>query len=178
MGKRKPTSVATLQPFRAATWQPNMLTEQLGYKPPESETVWLNNRYQVHVTPVADELTNHEHQADRIEAAWPFESIPLTHLSIKRLDKRPIREWRDLLWIKNQLCGEDCEAIEIFPAMSRLVDTSNQYHLWVFPPGYRLPFGMAGPFVAGGDGQTGPGRNRQQPLPSWYPNEGSNPSPK
>ncbi len=54
------------------------------------------------------------------------------HLSIKRNDKEPIHDWRDLQEIKNQLVGEENEAFELYPAESRLVDMANQYHLWVF----------------------------------------------
>ena len=68
----------------------------------------------------------------------------MTHLNIRRRDGKPIfRDWRHFQWIKNQLVGEECEAVEIYPAESRLVDTSNKYHLWVFNnPAYRIPFGM------------------------------------
>lgn len=54
------------------------------------------------------------------------------HLSIKRLDKAPIMDWRDLQEIKNQIAGAETEAVQIFPAETRLVDTSNQYHLFAF----------------------------------------------
>jgi hypothetical protein len=64
-------------------------------------------------------------------------------LSIKRLDREVIHDWRDFQEIKNQLVGPQCEAIEIYPAESRMVDTSNQYHLWVFlDPEFRLPMGF------------------------------------
>ena len=39
------------------------------------------------------------------------------------------------------MVGEDREAIEIYPNEDRLVDTANQYHLFVFPKNYNLPFG-------------------------------------
>ena len=117
--------------------------------------VWANNRYQV-----VEEEANHLHGF-----------APVVHLSIKRLDKKPIRSWRDLLWIKNELCGPERWAVEIFPAMAELVDTANQYHLWVLPEGMRAGFdlGNTKPVVAAGDGSTGPGQSRQQPLPAWYP---------
>ena len=52
-------------------------------------------------------------------------------------------DWRHRQLIKNQLLGEECEAVEIYPAESRLNDTSNKYHLWGFTdPNIRLPFGM------------------------------------
>jgi len=59
--------------------------------------------------------------------------IPLKHLSIRRNDRETIHDWRDLQTIKNMLVGPEREGIEIYPAESRLVDTANQYHLWVFP---------------------------------------------
>ena len=51
------------------------------------------------------------------------------------------RDWRDYQRIKNELCGTDCEGIEIFPQESRLVDTANQFHLWVFEPSKSLGIG-------------------------------------
>jgi hypothetical protein len=66
----------------------------------------------------------------------------LIHLSIKRNDKAPIMNWRDLQKIKNEMVGPECEALQIFPAESRLVDTSNQYHLFVFDdPAFKMGFG-------------------------------------
>lgn len=77
----------------------------------------------------------------------------MAHLSIKRRDKSPLRNWRDLQRIKNEVCGEHCTAVEIFPPEAHLVDTSNQYHLWVFRE-YEFPFGfkdgrMVSDFTAG-----------------------------
>ena len=67
----------------------------------------------------------------------------LAWLSIRRLDREPIHDWRDLQEIKNKLVGRECEGVELYPAMARLVDCSNQFHLWVFTdPKVRLPFGF------------------------------------
>jgi hypothetical protein len=64
-------------------------------------------------------------------------------LSIKRRDKAPAKDWRHFQRIKNELVGAENEAIEIYPAESRLVDTANQYHLWVFKdPTFRIPMGF------------------------------------
>lgn len=56
-------------------------------------------------------------------------------LTIKRLDKEPIRSWRILQDIKNFIVGEEIVAIEIYPKESDVTDTGNLYHLWVFQPG-------------------------------------------
>jgi hypothetical protein len=64
------------------------------------------------------------------------------HLSIKPLTKDRRSRWRDYQRIKNELVGPEHEAVELFPAESRLVDTADQYHLWVATdPAYRFPFG-------------------------------------
>ena len=67
----------------------------------------------------------------------------LIHLSIKRRDRKPIHDWRDLQKIKNELVGPENEGVELYPAESRLTDTVNQYHIWVIAdPSFRFPFGF------------------------------------
>ena len=60
-------------------------------------------------------------------------------LVIKRYDKAPIRNWRELQNIKNQIAGVDATAIEIYPPESEVTDTANIYHLWVLADGYAVP---------------------------------------
>lgn len=109
----------------------------------EGHTIWCNSRYQV-MRRASDDAA-------------------LIYLSIKRLDQQPIRNWRDLQRIKNELVGPENEAVELFPAESRLLDTANQFHLWVCAdPTLRLPFGFNDgrhvmDNVDGGEGQ--------EPLP-------------
>ena len=43
--------------------------------------------------------------------------------------------------MKNEICGDERTAVEIYPPMSNLVDTCNQFHLWVYPEDYELDFG-------------------------------------
>jgi len=71
-------------------------------------------------------------------------------LAVKRLDKEAVHDWRDLQQIKNLLCGAESEALELYPAESRLVDSCNQYYLWVLPPGDKFPFGFAERFIVKG----------------------------
>lgn len=80
------------------------------------EDVYVNDEYQVNIN------RNYKWGTDMI--VW--------HLSIKRLDKEAVHDWRDMQTIKNMLVGEEYEAIELYPAESRLVDSANQYHLWAF----------------------------------------------
>jgi hypothetical protein len=90
--------------------------------------------------------------------------VNLVHLSIKRLDRLPTRDWRDLQRIKNQFLGEECEAFELFPAESRLVDTANQTHLWGYDdPTFRAPFGFTGPRIVD-DSNTADTGTKQRKL--------------
>lgn len=94
------------------------LHHRVGQVPPDQ--VWANDIYEVFVL-------------DNEKGA--------THLSIKRYDRAAIRNWRHLQQIKNEVCGEEREGLEIFPSESRLADNANQLHIWVLPEGLEVPFG-------------------------------------
>jgi len=64
------------------------------------------------------------------------------HLSIRHNNRSAIRDWRMFQRIKNELAGEDREAIELYPSEARMVDEANSYHLWVAPVGYKFPIGF------------------------------------
>jgi hypothetical protein len=66
----------------------------------------------------------------------------MVYLSIKRHNRGALRDWRHLQSIKNEVVGPEREAIEIYPAESRLVDQANQSHLWVFPEDVKIPLGF------------------------------------
>jgi hypothetical protein len=68
---------------------------------------------------------------------------PFVHLNIRRHDWAACNDWRHFQQIKNELVGTEHEAVELFPAESRLVDTSNTYHLWVHSnSAFRFPLGL------------------------------------
>ena len=114
---------------RDAPWTPFVEVPMPDYPAFNSDTCWLNSRYQVYMR-----LTQ-------------VDAEPCVHLSIKRCDRREIRDWRDMQRIKNELVDAEAEGVELYPAESRLVDTANQYHLWVFFS--KLPFGFdQGRFVS------------------------------
>jgi len=101
--------------------------------------IMKNNLYQVSIfdatiTPKSD---------------WP----PMWHLSIKRLDRKAFHDWRDMQLIKNHIISPDNEGVELFPMERRLVDSANQYHLFVLKEKLvPFPFGFGERFVD--DGQA------------------------
>lgn len=63
-------------------------------------------------------------------------------IQVARLDGGSVFDWRHLQQIKNQVCGEEWEAAELFPAESRLKDPSNARYLWCRKEPF--PFGIPG----------------------------------
>ena len=77
----------------------------------KNQSVWANSLYQVNI-----------------------EYMPggRAHLIIRRLDKQPIHNWQHFQMIKSALLDPECEAVEIYPKESQLVDEKHHYHLWAF----------------------------------------------
>lgn len=101
----------------------------------KKDEIWINSRYQVNV--------RRRNAPEAPDLVW---------LSIKRRDKLAVgpERFRDFQRIKNELVGPECEGVEIYPAESRLVDTSNQYHIWVFDdPSFKYPFGFNERLIVG-----------------------------
>lgn len=139
-------------PFRRAIYPAEQLTAvaaQHGAAVAEvvaRDEVWRNSRFQVVVT----------------RGVPNGFGDPLTWLSIKTLQPpRHRHDWRELQRVKNELCGPECEALELYPAEGRLHDSADQFHLWVFPAGLRLPLGFAGRLVS--DAAV-PGSGSQRPF--------------
>ena len=82
-------------------------------------------------------------------------------MGIKDHQRTTRHDWRDFQRIKNELIGPQFDAIELYPAEDRLVDTSNQYYMFVFL-GVRVPFGWNERLVSEGS----IGKSRQRP---WDP---------
>lgn len=62
-------------------------------------------------------------------------------LSIKPKDGAR-HDWREFQRMKNEIFGPHREAVELYPSEDRLVDTANQFYLFVAPEGIRWPFGF------------------------------------
>jgi len=93
-------------------------------------SLWANNLYLVH-----------RYSGRAVLAAEMMG--PMIWLSIRCQTRgRVIRDWRHLWRIKCELVGIENEAVELYPAATRLVDSTDQFHLWAFAdPTVRFPFG-------------------------------------
>jgi len=118
----------------------------------EDDETWINDKYQVNIKFL-------EKKKGLGKEGWIW-------LSIKSKNKKVIRDWRIFQKIKNMLAGEEREGVELYPAESRLVDTSNQFHIFVMPKGDRFPFGYAERMLVKGhsvDEGIGSGQRAFQP---------------
>lgn len=74
--------------------------------------------------------------AMKVRLGW--RKIPVRHLAI-RTGKVQLYKFYDLMAVKNQICGEEATAVQVYPPESEIMDEANLTHLFVFPPGYKLP---------------------------------------
>lgn len=153
---------------------------------PMDDETWTNDRYQVRVryippTTKPGSCTNCDGLGHL--TGWPHTTCSvcegstreptvgfregLVHLSINAHDRGPMRNWRHLQQIKNEIMGEDRWAMEVFPPEDHLTDTSNQYHLWVMPEDQDIPFGFRERLVSTEDDvgryNDEPHKGRQEP---------------
>lgn len=87
---------------------------------------WENNRFQV---------------IKRALPAGPWGRV--VHLTLRNRDGSRRREWTEFQRVKNELVGPEYDAVEVYPAQERVVDTADHYHLWVLLD-QPVPFGLPG----------------------------------
>ena len=90
------------------------------------------------------------------------------HLSIRRNDRKAECDWRIFQRIKNDIAGEEREAVQLFPAMRRVLDTANQYHLWVAPKECVIGIGQMNGEVS----EIVNGKGVQRPFTAYDPLRG------
>ena len=149
--RRRPTPKAEWEPLHRTTLEDDAtpyLAKLAELGVPAPNEVWGSRLYSVLVRYVPREQ-------EGIKAS----RSGLLHLSVHRRDRRAIRDWRHMQAIKNDVAGPNRVAVEIYPEERNLVDTSNEYHLWVMPAGMTLGFG----FQDGG-GTATPEENDTDPL--------------
>lgn len=149
--KRKSQQKKPWEPFaltfpvpneHAARLDPERYAQEMADYASGKQSMWVNNRYVVIKKDMEDGYT------------W---------LSIRRIDRNAIRDWRHFQRIKNELCGKEREGFELYPAESRLVDEANQYHLWVLPEGEQIPVGWNTRFVGDADEAAAIGAKQRKP---------------
>lgn len=150
-------------PFEQANYPENALPHWLNDREKNGRQLFLNPIYQV--------------EMQEIQCPPPFGRT--IYLSFKTRDKQPRHDWREMQRIKNELVGPEVEAVEIFPAEERLVDTSNQFHLFCFPEldfqDRHLPFGFKERMIVEGSdpgiSETGKGSRQRDFRPELRPSD-------
>jgi hypothetical protein len=111
------------------------------------DRIWLNDLYQAAVrSRTGPGFFDESHEV----GVWFDDPKMVTFwISVKRHDKEPIFDWRHMQLLKNDILGEEAEAVQVFPAESRLMDTANQYHLFGWKSGVAFPIGFRNRLVTG-----------------------------
>ena len=150
-GKMIPTTWQDLQEIAAASGlKQSKATAKKLLRQMNNQQQWVNDIYRAEVHPIEAPMLS--------QGPNP---LNVTELSITRHDKEAIYNSRHFQMIKNDIFGQEREALELYPAESRLVDSANTYWLYVLPEGITVPFGCrAGRFVQ--DAQDP--RVKQEPL--------------
>jgi hypothetical protein len=91
--------------------------------------IWENDRYYCSVR--------------RYAKGFFVKNSPYIVIGISNDDESARHDFRDFQAIKNDIAGRDWEAVELYPAESRLKDPSNRFYLWCVPKGL-LKFGLPG----------------------------------
>ena len=79
----------------------------------------------------------------RFAAGFGIGEGPYIRIGISSTDETARHDWRDFQHIKNDIAGDDWEAVELYPAEHRLLDPSNRFYLWCVPLGVFM-FGNPG----------------------------------
>ena len=66
-----------------------------------------------------------------IEDGYIRNGVIYKRIMCRRSDSKPIYSWQDLFRIKNELFGDEVEAIQFLPKKSELVDCANIYWLFI-----------------------------------------------
>jgi len=120
---------------------------QIAFIPKWDELELKFNRYAYRVTD--DEFNDMYYQANAdfkfvnsqyhvLVYLWDLDTV---WLCIKNHENTSRSDWRDKQRIKNELCGTQCEGIELYPLESKLVDSANSFHLFVGRPNVSRNFG-------------------------------------
>jgi hypothetical protein len=152
-------------------WKPLRPHPNHEFKPPPPELVALVMEQYSYTEAEARTFLEEDHKRYRfftndlyqVQVAPTGDNGDFLHINIRRLDGSMFKDWRHFQQIKNEVAGPEREALEIYPAESRKVDTSNKWHLWVLPEGAQVNLGWGTRDIQYKEIRNVPGL-RQRPL--------------
>ena len=152
-------------------WKPLVEISPAEFKDPPPELVALTMKHYSMDEATARDFLETDHYMNRyyVNEIYQVQVAPTgvngdyLHLNIRRRDGGMIKDWRHFQQIKNEIAGPEREAVEIYPAESRKVDTSNKWHLWVLPEGEKVNLGWKDRDISYDEINHVPGL-RQRPL--------------
>lgn len=152
-------------------WKPLQFVPNHDFKPPPQELVDIVMEQYGYSEAEARAFLEDDHKRYRfytndiyqVQVAPTGVNGDFLHINIRRRDGGMFKDWRHFQQIKNEIAGPEREAVEIYPAESRKVDTSNKWHLWVLPEGATVNLGWEKSDISYKEIRNVPGL-RQRPL--------------
>jgi hypothetical protein len=71
-------------------------------------------------------------------AAKPVHGV---HAAYRTASEREL-SWRERQSLKTHIFGPQAIGLEIMPREDRIVDDAPMFHMWIFPDGFDMPFGI------------------------------------
>lgn len=94
--------------------------------------------------PWLDWESEHHYGTLRVyQEGFPITGCKFAVIGISNKDETARHDWREFQQLKNLLVNPEWEAVELYPAESRLIDPSNRFYLWCVPKGVFV-FGLVG----------------------------------
>ena len=128
------------KPQPESYWEPLWPGKPLGSDEALARTneVWVNDKCQVLVydyPPKKHPAYSPENTREDVMEQMGLNGWPkVVELSLKLNTREPWNDWRDFYRIKSELCGTACWAMQMYPSQAELLDTANQYHMYVLDP--------------------------------------------
>lgn len=72
------------------------------------------------------------------KVSW-FKKILVRHVGITMRNGATMTKFYVLMNVKNQVCGEDCIAVQVYQPLHEIADEANMAHLFVLPKGFQWP---------------------------------------
>jgi len=130
------------QPTKKKIWQPLHQTSPDILKQKNSAKVAL---VKSEFPMLSDDEIKHQIRCDEMWGNDRY-TVTITHLDSRERDgylevgvhnhnRTTIMPWSHMQQIKNEIAGPEREAVMMYPAESRLVDTANEYWIYVYPIG-------------------------------------------
>lgn len=119
---------------RRASYSEDRRLQKLDFNKFEDTTIESNKKHKI-LNPTSthepDKVYQNNHYIVQIFYNVKRKGKTYTKAMIRRSDSKILGNWQDLYRIKNEIFGDEVEAIQFLPPKSELTDVANLYWLYI-----------------------------------------------